>query len=193
MGQRLGKSKPTWADVKTSLARFDRAGLLGLLQDLYVADEGNRAFLHARFGLGKDPRQPYKKMVDRWLWPDIFRGQRTSVFRAQEAIAKYEKAIGDPVGLAELRVFYCERAAGFCQELDHRESVYLDALVRMFGQALKAVANVTRKGQNRFLFRLDYVRNIGRQLENGVGEEMDVLLSEFESNTYPRSVPWKGK
>ena len=98
MGQRLGKSKPTWVDVKTSLARFDRAELLGLLQDLYVADEGNRAFLHARFGLGKDPRQPYKKMVDRWLWPDIFRGQRTSVFRAKEAIAKYEKAIGDPIG-----------------------------------------------------------------------------------------------
>jgi hypothetical protein len=55
MGKRPAKSKPTWADVKTNLASFDRAALLGVLQDLYAADEANRAFLHARFGLSEDP------------------------------------------------------------------------------------------------------------------------------------------
>jgi hypothetical protein len=55
------KSIPTWADEKTKLAGLDRACLLGVLQDLYTADEGNRAFLHARFGLGEDPLQPYKE------------------------------------------------------------------------------------------------------------------------------------
>jgi hypothetical protein len=84
--------------VKTKLAGFDRASLLSVLQDLYAADEDNRAFLHARFGLGKDPLQPYKKTIDRWLWPDIFRGQQTSVSRAKGAIAKYEMAVGDPEG-----------------------------------------------------------------------------------------------
>jgi hypothetical protein len=39
MGKRLTKSQPTWADVKTNLASFDRAALLGVLQDLYQADE----------------------------------------------------------------------------------------------------------------------------------------------------------
>ena len=28
------KSTPSWSDVKTKLVDFDRAGLLGLLQDL---------------------------------------------------------------------------------------------------------------------------------------------------------------
>src|SRR5579864_8328414 len=68
MGKRLAKSKPTWADVKTNLASFDRAALLGVLQDLYAADEGNRSFLHARFGLGEDPLPAYKKTIDRCLW-----------------------------------------------------------------------------------------------------------------------------
>ena len=107
MGKRRAKSKPTWADVKTNLASFDRAALLGVLQDLYAADEGNRAFLHARFGLGEDPLQAYKKTVDRWLWPDVFRRQQTSVARAKRAITQYKKALGDPAGLAELLVFYC--------------------------------------------------------------------------------------
>ena len=181
MGKRPAKSKPTWADVKTNLASFDRAALLGVLQDLYEADEANRAFFHARFGLGQDPLQPYKKTIDGWLWPDVFRGQQTSVSGAKRAITRYTKAIGDPVGLAELLVFYCERAAGFCQDVDHRDTAYLDALVRTFEQALKATGKLTGKAQNGFLTRLERVRNIGHNLECGVGDDMDVLFAELVS------------
>jgi hypothetical protein len=191
MGQRATKPKPTWADLKTRLADFDRASVLGVLQDLYVADKGTRAFLHARFGLGEDPLQPYKETIDRWLWPDVLRGQQVSVFRAKGAIAKYKKALGDPVGVTELLVFYCERAAGFCQDVDYRDTAYFDALVRMFEQALKVTANLTGKVQNGFLARLNRVRSIGRQLGNGVGEDMDVLLSEFDSSVHARGASWK--
>jgi hypothetical protein len=180
MSKRPAKSKPTWADVKTKLAGFDCASLLGVLQDLYAADEGNRAFLHARFGLGEDPLQAYKRTVDRWLWPDIFRGQQASVSSARRAIANYKKALGDPVGLAELLVFYCERAAGFCRDVDHRDTAYLDALVRAFEQALKATANLSGNVQKGFLTRLERVRSIGREFGKGVGEDMDILLSEFD-------------
>ncbi len=186
MRKRPAKSKATWADVKTTLTSFDRAALLGLLQDLYAADEFNRAFLHARFGLGEDPLQEYKKIVDRWLWPDVFRGQQTSVSKAKRAISKYRKALGDPVGFAELLAFYCERAAGFCQDADHRDTAYLDALVRMFEQALKATANLTGRVQHDFLARLAHVQSIGRQLGNGVGEDMDVLRSEFDLSVHAR-------
>lgn len=184
MAKRLTKSKLRWAEVKAHLASFDRAALLGVLQDLYASDEGNRAFLHARFGLGEDPLQPYKKTIDRSLWPDVFRGQRTSVSTAGRAITQYKKALGDPVGLAELLVFYCERAAGFCQDVDHRDTAYLDALVRIFGQALRATAGLNRNVRNGFLARLDHVRSIGRQLGNNVGMDMDVLLSEFDSSVH---------
>jgi hypothetical protein len=179
MGKRLAKSKPTWADVKTNLASFDRAALLGLLQDLYQADEANQAFLHARFGLGEDPLQPYKKTIDGWLWPDVFRGQQASVSKAKRAITRYTKALSDPVGLAELLVFYCEQATGFCQDVDHRDTAYLDALVRTFEQALKATGNLTGKVQNGFLTRLERVRNIGHNLGYGVGDHMDVLFAEL--------------
>lgn len=186
MGKRPAKSKPTWTDVKIKLESFDRAGLLGVLQDLYAADEANRAFLHARFGLSDDPLQPYKKTIDRGLWPNVFRGQQTAVSRATGAIVKYKKALGDPVGLAELLVFYCERAAGFCQDANHQDTAYFDALVRTFEQALKATASLTGKVQKGFLARLDRVRDIGRQLGNGVGEDMDVLLSEFDLSVHVR-------
>lgn len=46
------KNKLTWSDVKSELAKFDRAGLLALVQDLYAASKENQTFLHARLGLG---------------------------------------------------------------------------------------------------------------------------------------------
>jgi hypothetical protein len=107
------KSQAGWTDVKAKLASFDRKGLLGLIQDLYAAHKDNQMFLHARFGLGEDALSPYKETIARWLWPDSFRNQDTSVLKAKKAIADYKKAMADAAGLAELMVFYCEQAAGF--------------------------------------------------------------------------------
>ena len=112
MGKRQPKSLPTWTDVKAKLADFDRAALLDLIHNLYAAHKENQLFLHARFGLEKDVLEPYKEIIDRWLWPDVLRNQDTSVARAKQAISDYKKAVGDPAGLAELMVFYCERPPG---------------------------------------------------------------------------------
>jgi hypothetical protein len=47
------------------------------------------------------------------------------------------EAVGDPEGVAELMVFYCEQAAEFCSDVGSDNEGYFDALVRMFEQALK--------------------------------------------------------
>src|SRR6202162_136912 len=137
MAKRKSKSQPTWTDVKAKLEGLDRAGVLGLIQDLYAVHKDNQTFLHARFSLGEGVLEPYKETLDRWLWPDLFRKQATSVSQAKRAISDYKKAVGDPEGLAELMVFYCERAAEFCSDVVNDDEGYFDALVRMFEQALK--------------------------------------------------------
>jgi hypothetical protein len=155
MAKQQSKSKPTWADVKAKLAGFDRAALLGLVQNLYVAHKDNQVFLHARFGLGEDALEPFKKTIDRWLWPDVFRRQDTSVSKAKQAISDYKKALGDPEGVAELMVFYCEQAAGFCRDVSHEDAGYFDALVRMFEQALKTTNTLAANVQGGLIARLD--------------------------------------
>jgi hypothetical protein len=92
-------SKPSWTDVKSKLAAFDRAGLIGLVHDLYATSKDNQAFLHARFALGGDVLKPYKATIDRWLWPDVFKNQDTSVAKAKKAISDYTKAVGQTEGL----------------------------------------------------------------------------------------------
>lgn len=173
------KTSPTWSDVKTRLADFDRTGLLGLVQDLYAASKDNQTFLHARFGLGGDVLKPYKTTIDRWLWPDVIRNQDYSVAKAKKAITDYKKAIGQPDGLADLMVFYCERAAGFSDDIGLQNEGYFDALVRMFEQALKTSGSLAAEPRDALLGRLGDVRDICHNFGYGVGDDMDALLAEY--------------
>src|SRR3984893_11855669 len=116
MVKRQSKSQPSWTDVTAKLAIFDRKGLLALIQDLYAAHKDNQTFLHARFGVGEDALQPYKQTIERWVSPDVFKKHHDiSVAKPKQAISDYKKAVGEPAGLGELMVFFCERAAGFCR------------------------------------------------------------------------------
>ena len=171
---------PTWSDVKAKLTDFDRTGLIGLMQDLYTASKDNQAFLHARFALGDNVLKPYKFTIDRWLWPDVFKNQDTSVSKAKKAISDYKKAIGQPEGLAELMVFYCERAAGFCDDVGLQDEGYFDALVLMFEQALKMIRSLSEEVRPGLHHRLDAVRHISHDFGYGVGDDMDDLLADHE-------------
>jgi hypothetical protein len=179
MAKRKPKSQPTWTDVKAKLANFDRAALLGLIQSLYAAHKENQTFLHAQFGLAEDVLEPYKKTIDRWLWPDVFRRQDTSVSQAKRAISDYKKAVGNQEGLAELMVFYCERSAGFSSDIASDDEGYFNALVRMFEQALKIVNALSVERRDNLLTRLNSVRLIGHKIGYGVGDDMDFLMSKF--------------
>ena len=158
---------------------MDRLGLLGLIQDLYAAHKDNQTFLHARFGLGEDILKPYKETLDRWLWPDVLRNQDPSVAKAKQAISSYKKALGDPVGVAELTVFYCECAAGFCNDILYQDDSYFDALVRTFEQALKIIAQLPARDRKPLVARLDKVRTISHNFGYGVGDDMDSQLAKY--------------
>jgi hypothetical protein len=179
MAAKPKKDAPSWSDVKARLAEFDRAGLLGLVQDLYAASKDNQAFLHTRFGLGGDVLDPYKAAIDRWLWPNVYRNQNFSVSKAKKAIADYKKASGRPEGLAELMVFFCERGAGFCREFGVEDEAFMVALVRMFEQALKQVAALPKEQRDAMLDRLDRVSVVSDALGYGVADDMEAMLADY--------------
>jgi hypothetical protein len=184
MSKPKSTSQAAWSHVKAKLAALDRAAVLGLLHDLYTTSKDNQAFLHARFGLGEDALAPYKRTISRWLWPDVLRNQDVSVSKAKQAISDYKKALGDPAGVSELMVFYCEQAAGFCQDIGYQDEGYFNALVRMFEQAIKMVATLDAKGRDDYMMRLDRVREISHDFGYGVGDDLDYLVAEHTKGAY---------
>jgi hypothetical protein len=166
---------PTWSDVRAALLDFDRAGLQGLVKDLYTASKDNQAFLHARLGLGHDQLRPFKTSISRSISPDIMKGQPISVSKAKKAIADYKKAIGHPNGMAELSIFYCEEAFGFLESCSMEDEDYFAARIRMYGQSLEFVSSLPLAGRATYLERLNKLRPHARNVGWGVEEELNSL------------------
>ena len=177
--KRSSKKKPTWTDLKHQLSELDPPALIGLIQDLYAASKDNQTFLHARFALVEDVLEPYKATIDRWVCPDVLRNQNISVAKAKKAISDYKKAVGHPEGLAELSVFYCESCMNLLRYCGMDDEGYFDALVRMFGQALKTIRVLEPSQQNAFVERLELVRREGHNWGWGAGDGMDELMTEY--------------
>ena len=175
---------PSWNAVKAALQSFDRAGLLGLVQDLYAVDKNNEAFLHARLGLGTDQLGPYKTIISRWICPDLMSSQSVSVSKAKKAIADYKKAIGEPTGLAELSIYYCEEAFSFLESFGFEDESYFVALIRMYDQAVKRVLNLHVAERQAYANRLGNLRSRARTFGWGIGDEVNSIWHEAGLDEY---------
>jgi hypothetical protein len=174
------RTLPTWIEVKASLLSFDRAGLLGLVQDLYAASKDNQAFLHARLELGPDQLKPYKATISSWINPDLMRGQPVSISKAKKAIADYKKAIGHPNGLAELSIFFCEEAFSFIESCSYSDMSYFVALIRMYDQSVKIVLNLPLAERRAYVERLGKLRSRGKRVGWGVEDELNDLWHDAD-------------
>jgi hypothetical protein len=99
-----------------------------------------------------------------------------------QAISDYRKAIGRQEGLAELLVFYCERAAGFCDDIGMDDEGFPVALVRMYEQALKSAVALPYDERDAQVARLDAVCRRSHNLGYGVDDDMRMLFAEYVSD-----------
>jgi hypothetical protein len=175
---------PNWAAIKTALQSVDRSGLLGLVQDLYAVSKDNKAFLHARLGVGSDVLAPYKAIISRWICPDLMRGQSVSIFKAKKSIADYKKVIGQSAGLAELSIFYCEEAFSFVESCVFEDERYFVALIRMYDRAVQCVLDLPAIERYDFAKRLGRLRSRARPVGWGVDDEFNSIWYEAGLDEY---------
>jgi hypothetical protein len=117
------------------------------------------------------------------LSPDLHKNQNVSASKAKKVITDYKNAIGRPEELAELMVFYCERVADFSSGWGFEEEAYFKALLKMFYRALKISITLENDLRDALLDRLDKVRLVCHNIGYEVGDEMNILLAEYEDDT----------
>lgn len=76
-------------------------------------------------------------------------------------------------------MFYCESCVNLLGYCGMDDEGYFNALVRMFEQALKAIAELEPDQQEDFVERLERVRSEGHNWGWGVGDDMDDLMAEY--------------
>lgn len=171
--------KLLWRDVKQEASKLEQAALVALLRDLYALNEDNRAFVHARLGIGENPLAPYKAVIDRWVCPSVQRNQDISVSRAKSALSQYKKAVGDAQGMAELAVYYCEACADFLSFCGVENEGYFVAIVNAVEQALDAIVQLDQDAQQAFLLRLNVVWTHAIDWGWGVSEDIGALMARY--------------
>ena len=150
--------KPTWSDIKASITGFDRSQFINLIKDLYQLSETNRSFLNARYSIGSDPLQPYKKKIYEALYLDVMDEKDDFDFdRAERAIKDYMKATGDSEGTADLMIYYVERGNKFTLDYGDINEFFYDALVEMYEKAIKRIIKMHKKKQGPFRKRLEKI------------------------------------
>jgi hypothetical protein len=135
----------------------------------------NRAFLAARLGVGSDSLIQFKKIISRWIHPDLMKGQDVSVAKAKKAIADYRKAIGRPAGMAELCIFYCEETAQLVGDCGLEDEEDNSALVCTLEKSLTQAAELQTAERYKMLNRLDAVRVSLRGNDWGVSDAMNEI------------------
>ena len=162
----MKKKKPaTWVDVKASLGGMDRPGLLGVIRDLYKANNLNRRFLHARFVPAAPVLEEYRRLVRDAVFPDPFSQRPIRLRDGTATITEYKRASGDLGGTVDLMLEHVEAGTEQAADLGYGEDAYFAALerkVKEIVQSLDALAEADRRAATARLVRLgEYQGTIG--------------------------------
>ena len=145
---------PSWSNVKGAVANLDYRQLVNLVADLYRFSKENQDFLHARFSVVDDPLAPFKQTIDECMYPDVFKNKPVQISKAKKALASYSKAVGDPLGEAELMTFFVECGNSFTVDLGDIGEEFYDALNRMYRRAIEKVLSLPEGQRDEFKERL---------------------------------------
>ncbi len=118
------------------------------------------------------------------MYPDVMGGEPIQITTAIRTITDYSKAVGDTRGEAELMVFFVERGNDFTVEFGDIDEDFYNALLTMYGKAIRKVVLLPAKAKNRFKERLRKIMisssGIGGGYHDGICEFYEEAFSDQE-------------
>lgn len=129
------KKPASWSNVKTSLSSMDRAGLVGVIRDLYDASTANRRFLHAQFVPAAAALDEYRDLVAKAVFPDPFSQRPIRLRDAAAAITDYKRSTSDLVGVVDLLLTFVEAGTEQAADLGYGDETYFSTLERKLAEA----------------------------------------------------------
>ncbi|MFN2353955.1 MAG: hypothetical protein ABR512_05450 [Desulfopila sp.] len=154
MTKKKKQKKSCWDDVGTPIKQLQKNQLLDLIHDFYRLSHENKDFLHTRFSKKEDPLPRYKKIIQDAMDPYIEENEPLEMEKANDAINRYSKAVDNPIGEAELRIFYVECGNNFTLNYGDIDGHFYDSLLDMFEYAIETVLETPKEEQGAFQERL---------------------------------------
>ena len=170
------RSITTWSDVKAEIVKFDQKQLVKLVGDLFRLSKENESFLNARFAIGEDPIEPYRKTIEECMYPDIYSNKPILISKAKKAISLYSKAVGDPLGEVELMTCFVECGNNCTLDLGDIDEGFYDALNRMYRRTIEKVIGLPEAQQLIYKERLKEIMTSSSHIGWGYH---DMLFADY--------------
>lgn len=178
------KKPASWSKVKSSLSSLDRAGLVGVIRDLYETSESNRRFLRARFVPEAATLGEYRRVVSTAVFPDPM-SQRPVRFRdAAAAIADYKRSTGDPAGIVDLLLTFVEAGTEQAADFGYGDEKYFATLERKVAEAVSMLDGLPKEAQEQSVDRLILLGRYQDKIGWGYGDFLaDIAAGLPRGNT----------
>ena len=178
MAKKKKQKKPCWGDIETSIEQFEKNQLVDLIRDLYRLSPENKDFFHTRFSTGEDSLPRYKKIIQNSIHPYLEDHEPLEIEKANDAINRYSKAVDDPIGEAELRIFYVECGNNFTLSYGDIDEDFYDALLDMYEYAIETVLETPPDKQKDYQERLKAIMDSASHIGWGYGDGLGDLYYE---------------
>ena len=157
MDRKKKQQEPSWKDIEKIVGLFEREQLIDLISDLYRLSASNKDFFFTRFSIGDDPLPKYKKIIQDSVHPYLEDNETLDIGKAIDAINRYSRAVDNPAGEAELRVFFVECGNNFTLSYGDIDEDFYDAILEMYEYASETVLELPKKEQEEFKNRLQEI------------------------------------
>ncbi|MDD2229771.1 MAG: hypothetical protein PHY48_10205 [Candidatus Cloacimonetes bacterium] len=164
------QKQPTWTELKKALSGLRPEELLNTINDLYKFRKENKLFLHTRYGLIESSLDDFKKKIAKSINPDG--NSKISFKDARQAVSDYKKALGDPEGVAELMVYYCEECARSIKRVGVWEQ-YAAGTINIWFDTLKYIQTLPPGQHIKFWEKLSTAQRIMGDTAWGVSDYID--------------------
>jgi hypothetical protein len=164
------KKPASWSNVKSSLSSMDRAGLVGVIHDLYEASSSNRRFFHARFIPAAATLDEYRSLVSMAVFPDPFSKRPVRLREAAAAITDYRRSTGDLAGVVDLLLTFVEAGTEQAADLGYGEETYFATLERKASEAVSMLDALPREARAQAAARLIQLAEYQDKIGWGYGD-----------------------
>ncbi len=182
MTKKKKQKKSCWGDIEMPIKQFQKDQLLDLIHDFYRLSPENKDFLHTRFSKNEDPLPRYKKIIQDAIHPYLEDNESLEIEKANDAINRYSKAVDNPIGEAELRIFYVECGNNFTLSYGDIDEDFYDSLLDMYEYAIETVLETPKEEQGAFQERLKEIMESVSHIGWGYGDGLGDLYYEVFSN-----------
>lgn len=130
-------SHSDWKNIRSKLDKISQGDLIGLVKELYALNEQNKLFLETRFGNQGRGLEEYKLIIEDSICPTKPWKRDVSFSTGRKAIRDYKKALGDPEGLIDLMIYYCECGVSFTIQFGDIDEHFYESIESMYQNALE--------------------------------------------------------